>query len=124
MNNNHEHFLNENDSALLNKFNWGAFLLAPVWCLTYQRITLGAISVVIISLVRGKHALTSILLLIGLGVNIFVGVTANKYLWEKFPDRYASVNELLESQRKWVPWGIIVLVFVVSMALGYFYSTL
>ena len=113
-----------NNSDLLKKFNWGAFLLAPVWCLTYQRIVFGAISVVIISLVRGKHALTSILLLLGLGINIFVGVTANRYLWEKFPDRYANVNELLESQKKWVPWGVIAWVFVVSMALGYLYSTL
>lgn len=99
---------NPSDLYLLKKFNWGAFLIAPLWCITYKRLLMGAIILTFIASSRSFRVLGiyNIMFHISILFSIYVGFTANKYLWKKYGSNYSSVAELIRNQRVWTIWGI------------------
>lgn len=110
-NGNPEIKLTEKDLRWMHNFNWGAFLLAPLWCFVYKRYILGVVIITLISIIKSiisYPGLTIILFAVGLALHIYVGITANKHLWEKCKDKYTTMQGMINSQMKWEYWGIAI----------------
>ena len=82
----------------LRGFNWGAFLLAPLWAV-FNNSWLG---------------LAAVIPGIGFIVQIVLGVKGNEWAWQN--RRWDSMEHFFTTQRNWALWGAIL--WVVSFALG------
>jgi hypothetical protein len=86
--------------AELAKWNWGAFLLGPIWGL-------------------GNNVYRAFMVLIpfyGIYEWVMLGRNGNRLAWAARP--WESVESFHKTQRKWAMWGIIVVVLVVLIAVG------
>ncbi|HYZ18750.1 MAG TPA: toll/interleukin-1 receptor domain-containing protein [Gaiellaceae bacterium] len=84
----------------LKKWNWGAFLLGPIWGI-------------------GHGVWRSFLTFVpiyGLYEWVMLGLNGNRWAWEK--RRYESPESFRKSQRKWAMWGAIVDSVLVLIVLG------
>ena len=84
----------------LKKWNWGAFLLGPIWGI-------------------GHGVFRSLLTLVpiyGIYEWIMLGRQGNRWAWEK--RRWDSVESFRKTQRKWAMWGAIVSTLLVLIVLG------
>lgn len=94
-----------NDPAMLDKlpqWNWGAFLLAPIWCLFHRLILLAVVA-----------------FFVGFPiVNIVVALVGNKEAWKARP--FASLEEFNQVQRKWMIGGLITWAVMFVMFAGLF----
>jgi len=94
-------------------FNWGAFFLAPVWCLFNGRAGIG-VFLIIWNLASQAAALIGIeccvvVLLIDLVVALYFGTQGNEIAWKE--EGYSSIEELRRRQRGWNIAGIILGIF-------------
>lgn len=88
-------------------WNWGAFLLCPIW---------GVCNRVWISLV-------SLVPYAGLIVAIVVGIKGNEWAWKK--KGWEGIEHFKRTQRSWAKWGIgvtvrYIIIIVILMTLGYY----
>jgi TIR domain len=86
--------------AELAKWNWGAFLLGPIWGI-------------------GHGVFRSLLMFVpfyGLYMWIMLGINGNRWAWEK--RQWDSIESFRKTQRKWVTWGIVIDVFVILAIIG------
>ena len=79
----------------LDKWNWGAFLICPIW-----GICNGVPSMIF-----------SVLPLVGFAMCIVAGIKGNKWAWEN--KRWKSVEEFEKTQKKWATIGAVFSVFIV-----------
>lgn len=97
-----------NDPALLDRlpqWNWGAFLLTPLWA-AFHRLWL----IAVISFFFGGFCWPV--------VNIVAGLIGNKEAWKARP--FSSYEEFQEVQRKWMIGGLIVTVGSIALFFGLF----
>ncbi|HVN98017.1 MAG TPA: hypothetical protein VMT62_16425 [Syntrophorhabdaceae bacterium] len=71
----------------IRQWNWGAFLLAPVWAIVH-RVFLG---------------LLALIPLVGVIMAIILGIKGNEWAWQR--KRWGSPTAFLAFQRKWSYWG-------------------
>ena len=87
----------------LNKWNWGAFLLSPIW-----------------GIGNGVYrALLTLVPIYGIYEWIMCGKNGNRWAWEKRD--WDSIESFRKTQRKWALWGAIVdviLIFVYASIVG------
>jgi len=84
----------------LKKWNWGAFLLGPIWGI-------------------GHGVFRSLLTLVpiyGIYEWIMLGRKGNRWAWEQ--RRWDSIESFRETQRKWAMWGAIVATLLVVIILA------
>jgi hypothetical protein len=86
------HPANDNDSDLLKKWNWGAFMLGPIWAFT-NGLDLWAV----LCFVPG----------VNIAVLIYLGVRGNMLAFEK--SQINSEKEFMILQDVWGKWGLRVL---------------
>lgn len=79
----------------LDKWNWGAFLICPIW-----GICNGVPSMIF-----------SVLPLVGFAMCIVAGIKGNKWAWEN--KRWKSVEEFEKTQKKWATIGAVFSAFIV-----------
>lgn len=71
----------------IKQWNWGAFLLAPIWGIV-NRVFLG---------------LLGLIPLLGFVIAIVLGIKGNEWAWRN--RKWQSPEAFLDSQRKWSYWG-------------------
>jgi TIR domain len=84
----------------LEKWNWGAFLLGPIWGI-------------------GHGVFRSLLTLVpiyGIYEWIMLGKQGNRWAWEQ--RRWDSIESFRKTQRKWAMWGAIVSTLLVLIIVG------
>lgn len=84
----------EGEPSIVNKWNWGAFLLGWIWAIG-NGVWWGLIGLI-------PYA--------GFIVNIILGATGNRSAWEKYE---GSATSFEEKQRTWTKAGLII--FIISM---------
>jgi TIR domain len=84
----------------LRKWNWGAFLLGPIWGI-------------------GHGVFRSLLTLVpiyGIYEWIMLGRHGNRWAWEQ--RRWDSIESFRKTQRKWAMWGAIISTVLVLIVVG------
>lgn len=84
----------------LKKWNWGAFLLGPIWGIGHGVF----------------RSLLTFVPIYGIYEWIMLGRQGNRWAWEKRP--WDSVESFRKTQRKWAMWGAIVSTLLVLIVLG------
>jgi TIR domain len=84
----------------LKKWNWGAFLLGPIWGIGHGVF----------------RSLLTFVPIYGIYEWIMLGRQGNRWAWEK--RRWDSVESFRKTQRKWAMWGAIVSTLLVLIVLG------
>jgi hypothetical protein len=74
----------------LKKWNWGAFLLGPIWGIGHGVF----------------RSLLTLVPLYGLYEWVMLGINGNRWAWEK--RKWDSIESFRKTQRKWAAWGIVV----------------
>lgn len=99
-------------------FNWGAFILTPLWCLFHGRVGIGLLLIVwtliwaAFLFAAGAWGIS----LIHLGIMLYFGISGNKIAWEE--KGYMSLQDVRESQRRWNIGGIIVAMIMMIFVLA------
>ena len=86
--------------AELNKWNWGAFLLGPIWGLGNS---------------VGRSFLT-LIPIYGIYEWILLGQRGNRWAWEH--RHWESVVAFRKTQRKWALWGVIVIALLLIIVIA------
>jgi TIR domain len=89
-----------NVESELKKWNWGAFLLGPIWGIGHGVF----------------RSLLTFVPIYGIYEWIMLGRQGNRWAWEKRP--WDSVESFRKTQRKWAMWGAIVSTLLVLIVLG------
>jgi hypothetical protein len=94
----------------LGKWNWGAFLLAPIWALGHRLWWRAAVAI-----------LLGWIPVAGLTIAIAFGLRGNRWAWER--ESYPNIDDFRRRERNWVKAGLIVvgtavLLLVLAGALG------
>lgn len=92
----------------LKKWNWGAFLLSWIWAFGHGLALWGVIALAA-GFVPGIGSLAA------LGIAIYLGVKGNELAWET--GKYASLEVLRETEKKWTKWAIIVMCVVLAVTI-------
>ncbi|MCD7740256.1 MAG: DUF2628 domain-containing protein [Candidatus Gastranaerophilales bacterium] len=123
MNTNKEEFINNSGGGkdiivpdeVKNHFNWGAFLVGWIWgignksYLTFLGFISIPLAVIFYFVIQIPDIVARIVLqLIGLGLAIWFGIKGNEWAWQN--KKFKSIKNFHEYQRKWVIWGIILVV--------------
>ncbi len=93
----------ETDAAIseeLAKWNWGAFLLGPIWGIGHGVF----------------RSLLTFVPLYGIYEWIMLGRKGNRWAWEA--RTWDSIESFRKSQRKWAKWGAIIDVLVLLVIIG------
>jgi serine/threonine-protein kinase len=102
----------------LRGFNWGAFLLAPIWGLgnaVLPAIVIGLAGWTVPWLTRTSAPWAGFA--VWLGAILFVGYKANEWAWRS--RKWASVEQFRRIQQAWLLWAIIASAIV--MIVYYFF---
>ena len=105
----------------LRGFNWGAFLLGPIWGLgnaVLPAILIGAVGVVISYVTRSGNQWVS--LAAAFFANVYIGIRANEWAWKA--RRWQSVEHFKRVQTGWLLWGVV-LVVALTIMYSYWAST-
>jgi len=86
-----------NDKDKLRKWNWGAFLLAPIWALA-NRLDLWTI--------------LCFVPIVNIGVIFYLGYNGNRLAFEK--SKIDSVDDFLAVQKDWGLWGVRIFWFALG----------
>jgi hypothetical protein len=86
--------------AELAKWNWGAFLLGPIWGIGHGVF----------------RSLLTLVPLYGLYEWVMLGINGNRWAWEK--GHWDSIESFRKTQRKWATWGIVVDAIVILAIAG------
>jgi hypothetical protein len=84
----------------LKKWNWGAFLLGPIWGIGHGVY----------------RSLLTLVPLYGLYVWVMLGINGNRWAWEK--RNWESIASFRKTQRRWAAWGIVVDIVVIAAIAG------
>lgn len=102
-----EQYINE-EVEPLNKFNWGAFLIPPIWGLLNAPIACLTVLLAFIPFVGS---------LLALGFAIYCGIKGNEWAWEH--KEWVDMRQFHETQKKWAIGALIAhLVFMVAGGIG------
>jgi len=96
----------QEDLSALRRFHWGAFFLAPLWCLMSGKAGTGVLMIFINFLAR-IPGLGIIFLICNYLIAYAIGKNAYEHLWEKRKNKYGTMEQLIASQRGWVIVGCI-----------------
>jgi len=99
-------------------FNWGAFLLTPLFLLWYGRIgmALALFAVSLISSLMYRGACLIVLALpVALVAGLYFGIHANEVAWET--QRFENYTALKKSMLRWNIAGVLLVVLLVIRAL-------
>lgn len=107
------------DYAKLKKFNWGAFLMAPLWNLVYKRWGWFIALTIYNSLLSKIDSVSIIqswpLFLFGFALNFLSAINANSVGWKNQMQNFSSVDHFLRAQKKWILWGIVIYIAVIGL---------
>lgn len=81
--------IKSNDRKKLRKWNWGAFLLAPIWALANK---------------LERWAILCFIPFVNIGVMFYLGYNGNSLAFEK--SKIESVDDFMILQKHWALWGI------------------
>jgi hypothetical protein len=95
--------LAEQDRDILNRFNWAAFLLTPIWCLVYK---------------LDRWAIGSHIPGINMILMLYMGFNGNKMAYER--SSIDSVNDFMAVQEYWRKLMIRLIWLNVRLCLCYF----
>ena len=84
----------------LRKWNWGAFLLGPIWGIGHSVF----------------RSLLTLVPIYGIYEWIMLGRNGNRWAWEQ--RRWDSIESFRKAQRKWAMWGAIVDTLLVIIILA------
>ena len=76
-------------------WNWGAFLIAPIWGI-FNRVWIALLGFIPIPL-------------LGLIISFILGAKGNELAWQS--KKWESIEHFYRTQRKWMYWGIGVSIF-------------
>ena len=93
-------------AELAGRWNWGAFLLTPIW---------GIGNSVWIALIAFAGIIPFVGPIISLGMAIWMGLKGSEMAWRA--KRWNSVEHFKDVQRKWAIAGVVVL--VLSVVFGF-----
>ena len=82
------------------RWNWGAFLLTPIWSIAHQ-VWIGLLCFVPY---------------VGWIMSIVLGIKGSEWAWQN--RRFDSIQQFREVQRVWMLWGVGITLF--GVALGFF----
>lgn len=99
--------LNENDFQKLKKWNWSAFLIAPIWTLANK---------------LEKWTLLTLIPFANIGVAIYLGSKGNKLAFPK--SNIKSIDEFMVLQEKWKILTIRILGISLMVSLIFFIFSL
>lgn len=85
----------------IKRWNWGAFLLCPIWCIRHGI----------------WHGLLLLVPIFGFFVPFWLGATGNQKAWVK--NCHESVEVFLRRQRRWGLAGLIIWAGVILTSLGF-----
>lgn len=108
--------ISQDDKKLLRKFNWGAFILAPIWSLVYRQWGWFAIYVMVYYFFKDLVIIKLSLISIFAAIMAF---EANKLVWKKFGYKFSNILAMIESQNKWIKPAIIVAILQIILGLWY-----
>lgn len=105
--------------ANLNSFNWGAFLMGWLWCLSNGKVWLGILLCVLAWISNHLPFIGFIFSIPYIIIAIYLGVKGNKIAWNH--KEWKSVEAFEKVQKNWLIAGIIVdvilLIFCYSIIL-------
>jgi hypothetical protein len=81
---------NSNDQKKLRRWNWGAFLLAPIWSLANK---------------LDKWAFLSFIPFVNIVAMFYLGYHGNRIAFKK--SKMESVDDFIAIQNHWALWGVI-----------------
>lgn len=73
-------------------WNWGAFLLGPIWGI-FNRVWVSLLILIPVPL-------------LGLIFSFILGAKGNEWAWQS--KKWESLKQFHETQRKWMYWGIVI----------------
>jgi len=94
---------------VLSKFNWGAFLMAPLWALNYRRWLLGIIMIIC--------NITVILSPLTIILGIIQGFGGNRIAWRVYGEKFGTVEVMMKSQKAWAIWGFILTAITILLSI-------
>ncbi|MFQ5729496.1 MAG: hypothetical protein ACE5GN_03955 [Waddliaceae bacterium] len=118
----HERLLKQHGSEIgALGFNWGSFVLTPLWLLFHGRVGTGIFLILLNIVLRAagflvmEEALLVLFIFIQLSIQVIImsyfGLVGNEIAWKN--KGYVSVDELRKKQRGWNIVGILVGVFII-----------
>jgi len=87
----------------LDKFNWGAFFLNPVWIVLCNKNYIALVS-------AGQKLLAGIFFALVLGLNIWSGMEGNERAWQG--KKWNSIEEFNKIQKRWALAGLVIWIVV------------
>jgi len=112
-----DNVLTDIETKMLKRFNWGAFLISPIWSLMYGQW----VWVLILSITlyfTWFTGLSLIFLVIFYVLSIILGKKAFRIAWKKYRKENCSVQDLVKIESRWIIRGLILHLLVVLSRLG------
>ncbi|MHB0977443.1 MAG: zinc ribbon domain-containing protein [Candidatus Aquicultorales bacterium] len=89
------------EPPVLREWNWGSFLLTPLWALVYRHVGLGVLMIAVNVFGTLIHPY---LPLVNWGFAIYLGIKGYGIAWDS--GRFDTAQEMVQAQRKWTGWGL------------------
>jgi predicted membrane chloride channel (bestrophin family) len=89
----------------LKGWNWGAFLLGPIWGL-FNKVWIALILAVVWILPLLPEWLAAPIVLGGVGLIIYLGFKGNELAWRG--RRWEGIDHFRRVQQSWATWGLLV----------------
>ena len=97
------------------KFNFGAFLMTPIWLLLHRRVLAGILLILLLAatnMVGGAAPFLGLLgFVISIAISVYFGINGYRIAWQ---DRgyYDTVDDVMGRERKWAILGIVVAILL------------
>lgn len=111
------------DLDALKRFNWGTFLMCPLWCLAYKQIGWFLLFVFISAILKSVNDPSALIIgaIVIYSFSAIIAVYANRIAWRVHGKKFGSIEATLSAQKKWVYWGLALT--IAGVGLGYFGNT-
>ena len=103
--------------ALYEKqFNWGAFLLTPIWAFAHRRLWFGLLWLAPDFLPFPRH----FGLIAQLAIGLYIGFFGNKIAVKI--RKFQSVQQFVSVERAWTRWGVgVTIIGYIASAIAFYY---
>ena len=110
------------DDKLLKKFNWGAFLMSPIWFIMYKQWVLFVIVTIALIFFNHLSYYNPLLIVPYYVLTFFLGRKGTRIAWKVYGGNDGNVDIILKAQRDWIIPGIIInllyIIYIIFGALG------
>ena len=97
----------------LRGWNWGAFLIGPIWGIG-NRVWIALLPLLLIFMPQSVVVLT---LIVYGAFGLLLGYKGNEWAWRA--RRWESTEQFKRAQRTWVTWGVVFLILMTILILAF-----